>query len=289
MFKKIRKAVIPVAGFGTRFLPVAKSVPKELLPLVDRPVLQFLVEEAVAAGIEEIIFVTSEEKEAVKNFFSPSPALEEKLRSKNSTAELDALQKISTLAHFEFVLQKEMLGDGHAILQAREKIGDEPFLVLFGDELIFSEIPATQQLVDFFEQKNSNIVGLQKVPQNEISKFGIVAIDDDFAIQKFVEKPSISEAPSDLAIVGKYICLPSIFKILEKNPNASGEIRLIDALTLLLENEKIYGCEIVGERFDCGDKFGWWKANLAVGLRHPEFGERAAEWLREIAARDQKL
>ncbi len=267
---KIKKAVIPVAGFGTRFLPVAKAVPKELLPIVDKPVLQFLVEEAVAAGIEEIVFVVSEGKEAIRNHFSPAPALEAKLKAKGEEAKLAEIQKISQLAKFDYVTQEEMLGDGHAVLQAREKIGAEPFLVLFGDDLIFSEISPAKQLIDIFEKENSSVVGLQEVVESEVHNYGIVGIRDNSEIEKFIEKPQPEDAPSNLAIIGKYVCTPAVFDILERNPSESGEIRLIDALSILLEREKVFGKIIAGERFDCGSKAGWLRANIFYAKQHPE-------------------
>ncbi|MFA6458767.1 MAG: UTP--glucose-1-phosphate uridylyltransferase [Patescibacteria group bacterium] len=257
---KIRTAVLPVAGFGTRFLPASKAVPKELLPIVDRPLLQIIVEEIVAAGIEKIVFVVSEGKEAIKNHFSSSPALEEKLAQKGDVKLLAEIQKISQLAEFSFVTQHEMLGDGHAILQAREQISDENFLVIFGDDLIFGE--PTLQLLAAFESKNSAIVGLQKVPLSDVHKFGIVALDQHSAIQKFVEKPAPLDAPSELAIVGKYVVPHKIFDILAQNPGASGEIRLIDALTILQKTEPIFGEILAGQRFDCGQKEGWLAANI---------------------------
>ncbi|MFH1546592.1 MAG: UTP--glucose-1-phosphate uridylyltransferase [Patescibacteria group bacterium] len=300
--QKVKKAVIPVAGFGTRFLPITKAIPKELLPIVDKPVLQFLVEEAVAAGIEEIVFVVSEGKEAIRNHFSPALPLEKKLEEKGEAKLLAEIRQISNLAKFDFVNQEKMLGDGNAILCAREKIGRESFLVLFGDDLIFGEKPAAVQLLEIFEKENASVVGLQEVAKNEVQNYGIAGLrlaldspresgdqgNDSFEIEKFVEKPQPSEAPSNLAIVGKYVCTPAIFEILERNPNASGEIRLIDALSILLKKEKVFGKILKGEHFDCGDKFGLWRANLEFGLRHPGISEKAEKYLREIAAREQK-
>lgn len=271
MMSKIRTAVLPVAGFGTRFLPASKAVPKELLPILDRPLLQILVEEIVAAGIEKIIFIVSEGKEAIKNHFTVSPALEQKLRAKGDAKLLAEIQKISQLAQFEFVEQREMLGDGHAVLQAREKISDENFLVIFGDDLIFGE--PTKQLLAAFESKNSAIVGLQKVPLSEVHKFGIVALDQHAEIQKFVEKPASVDAPSELAIVGKYIVPHKIFDILADNPSASGEMRLIDALAILQKTDKIFGEILAGRRFDCGQKEGWLAANIFAMRADPEIAK----------------
>jgi UTP--glucose-1-phosphate uridylyltransferase len=262
---KIIKAVIPVAGFATRFLPVAKAFSKALLPVVDKPVLQFLVEDAVSAGIEEIIFVVSPEQDDIQKYFSPSPALEEKLKAKGEEKLLVEIQEISTLAKFDFVVQTEMKGDGHAVLQAEELLGAEPFLVLFGDDLIFGN--PSQQLIEIYEKENASVVGLQEVDKSEVENYGIVGVHDDFAIEQFIEKPKPENAPSNLAIVGKYVCTPRIFEILKENPNSSGEVRLIDALEILLKEEKVFGKILAGERFDCGSKSGWLKANLFYAKR----------------------
>lgn len=271
---KIKTAVIPVAGFGTRFLPASKSVPKELLPIVDRPLLQIIVEEIVAAGVEKIVFVVSEGKAAIRNHFSSSPSLEKKLRENGDEKLLAEIQKISTLADFEFVSQKEMRGDGHAILQTHDKISDENFLIIFGDELIFGE--PTRQLLAAFEKQNSAIVGLQKIEKSEVEKFGIVALDDDSRITKFVEKPKIDDAPSELAIVGKYVVPHKIFEILAQNPNSSGEIRLIDALEILQKSEPIFGEILDGRRFDCGQKEGWLAANFFAAKHDPKIAKMLA-------------
>lgn len=263
---KITKAVIPVAGFATRFLPAAKAFSKALLPVVDKPVLQFLVEDAVAAGITDITFVVSPDKQDIQHYFAPSPALENQLVQKGDKKLLKEIQSISQLANFHFALQKEMKGDGHAILQAQRYIGDEPFLVLFGDDLIFGN-PA-RQLVRAYQKKQKTVVGLQEVCEEEVQNYGIAGSanpdirDGLIEIDRFVEKPRPSQAPSNLAIVGKYVCTAQIFDILKENPNASGEARLIDALEILLKEEKIFGHVIEGERFDCGSKTGWLEANL---------------------------
>ncbi|MFH0776545.1 MAG: UTP--glucose-1-phosphate uridylyltransferase [Patescibacteria group bacterium] len=269
---KIRTAVIPVAGFGTRFLPASKAVPKELFPILDKPLLQILVEEVVAAGVERIVFVVSQGKEAIRNHFSPNPALEKKLATKGDAENLARVQKISKLARFDFAEQKEMLGDGHAILQARKMIQDDHFLVLFGDELIFGE--PTKELLQAFDSKNSAVVGLQKVALGEVDKFGMVALDQSSAIQKFVEKPRIGEAPSDLAIIGKYIVPQKIFAILAEHPQQSGEIRLIDALAILARTEKVFGQVLTGQRFDCGSRYGWLAANFFAAQSNPEIAAR---------------
>ena len=268
---KIIKAIIPVAGLGTRFLPASKAVPKELLPILDRPLLQLIVEEIASAGIEEIIFVISPEKNEIEKFFARDEKLEKKLVEKGKTELLTEIQKISEIAKFSFVEQVEALGDGHAILQAREKIGDENFLVVFGDDLLLGE--PTRQLLEAYEEKNGPIVGLQKVAPSEVEKFGIVGLGENDVIEKFVEKPKAAEAPSDLAIVGRYICPPEIMEILAQNPSQSGEIRLIDALEILQKQTQIFGKVLEGQRFDCGQKTGWLAANLHFAKQDPEIAK----------------
>lgn len=281
--KVLRKAVLPVAGLGTRTLPATKAVPKELLPVVDTPVLQLLVEELAAAGIIEIIFVVGPSDSAIRKHFSPTPVLEKVLAKKGQVEQLEKIKKIAELAQFSYVEQSEALGDGHAILQARELVGDEPFLVVFGDDLIVAETSATTQLLESFEAKQSAIVGLQEVSEEEVSNYGIVKLKgDSLEIESFVEKPRSAEAPSNLAIIGKYICPPEIFPILEKHPSASGEIRLIDGLTELVQSQPVHGCVIEGQRFDCGDKLGWLKANIEFALKDPELKKKVADYLQSL-------
>ena len=286
---KIRKAVLPVAGFGTRNLPATKSIPKELLPIVDTPALQLLVEEAVAAGIEEIIFVVSPGKTAIQEYFSPSLPLEEKLKEAGKTDLLQQIQRISQLAKFTYVNQAQQLGDGHAILQAQQAVGDEAFLVLFGDEIVVSTPSLTSELLAAYEAKQTSIIALQQVSPEEVSRYGIIqpGIREENLVEiaGFIEKPKPAEAPSNLAIIGKYICTPAIFPILASHPNTSGEIRLIDALSDLLANEKVYGLIASGERYDLGDKFGFVKANLDFALQHPETSKRMQAYLRELATK----
>lgn len=286
--KKIRKAVLPAAGLGTRLLPATKALPKELLPVLDTPVLQILVEEAVAAGCEEIIFVVNTGKEAIWNHFAPHHRLERALAEKGKTAELAALQKIYRQAHFSFVLQHEQLGDGHAILQARQLVGDEPFLVLFGDDVVRAEVPVAAQLAAVYERTQSAVVALQNVPREKTGSYGVVVPGDTadrlVEIRGFVEKPAPAEAPSTLAIVGKYICPPEIFAILEKHPAGSGEIRLIDALAELQKTAPVIGWLFDGQRFDTGDKFGYFAATVDAALHHPEIGPTAADYLRRLVA-----
>lgn len=287
--KPIRKAVLPAAGFGTRLLPATKSLPKELLPIVDTPVLQFLVEEAVAAGVTEIIFVINTGKEAIWEHFAPNRVLEHFLAERGKTDELARLRKIHHLANFSYVLQSEQLGDGHAILQARELVGDEPFLVLFGDDIVHADVPVARQLVDVFNQTSSAVVALQNVPRERVGSYGVVAPKSingsRVEIGGFVEKPQPDVAPSTLAIVGKYVCPPEIFPILAAHPNASGEIRLIDALAKLLQSTPVHGHLFDGVRYDTGDKAGYVAAVIDYALRHPEISAATTKHIREIAAR----
>lgn len=287
-FPKIRKAVLPAAGFGTRLLPATKALPKELLPIVDKPVLQFLVEEAVSIGVEEIIFVINTGKEAIWNHFAPHKILEQMLAGKGKKQELAELKKIHQIAKFSYVLQAEPLGDGHAILQARELIGDEPFLVLFGDDLVVNKKSAAAQLAESYARNGGAVVALQEVPKNLVSNYGVVKPGKkngrEIAIQSFVEKPKPANAPSNLAIVGKYICPPEIFEILARRPKASGEMRLIDALAELKKRQPVTGVVFEGTRYDTGDKTGFVTAVIDFALRHPETKAAVAKHIKKIAA-----
>jgi UTP--glucose-1-phosphate uridylyltransferase len=275
---KIKKAIIPVAGFGTRFLPATKAQPKEMLPIVDKPIIQYLVEEAVAAGIEEIVFVTGRGKRAIEDHFDCSYELEQTLVEKNKTDRLQAIYKISSMAKFSFVRQPKPLGDGDALLRARHLIGNEPVAVLFGDDIVDSEKPCIGQLMEVFQKYNSPVLALLRVPMDEVSNFGVVDGNKingrTYEIKRLVEKPKKEEAPSDLIIVGKYIITPTVFDELEKvKPDKAGEIRLADALSNLLGKKAIYGLEFEGKRYDCGSKLGFLEATVDYALKHPEVAE----------------
>lgn len=285
---KIKKAILPVAGFGTRFLPATKSQPKEMLPIVDKPVIQYLVEEAVESGIEEIIFVTGRGKRAIEDHFDVSYELEDTLVEKNKQDLLEAVQKISSLAKFSYVRQSLPLGDGHAILQAAHLINDEPVLIIFGDCLYDSKIPASKQLIDVYEKYGESVVGLSQIEKSEVSKFGVVEgtklSETILKIEKFVEKPQPEETNSNLVAVGKYIITPEIIKVLSSMKSGkSGEIRLADAFDLMLENNRpIYGKELEGEWLDTGDKFNFLKASIHIGLKHSEIGEKLKNYLKNL-------
>jgi UTP--glucose-1-phosphate uridylyltransferase len=286
--QKIKKAILPVAGFGTRFLPATKAQPKEMLPIVDKPVIQYLVEEAVAAGIEEIIFVTGRGKRAIEDHFDVSYELEDTLVEKNKQDLLETVQKISGLAKFSYVRQPKPLGDGHALLQAAHIVGDEPALVIFGDCLYDSKVPAAKQLIDTYEKYGDPVIGLSAVPENQIPLFGVIdgeKIDElTYGVKGLVEKPKVEEAPSNLVAVGKYIITPDVFKTLATMDHGkSGEIRLIDAFELMLgKDQKIYGKILEGEWLDTGDKFNFMKASIHMGLKHPEIGKKLREYLSEV-------
>lgn len=285
---KIRKAILPVAGFGTRFLPATKAQPKEMLPIVDKPVVQYLVEEAVASGIEEIIFITGRGKRAIEDHFDTSYELEETLVEKNKQDLLKEVQKIPTLAKFTYVRQPLPLGDGHAILQAAHLINNEPVLVIFGDCIYDSEIPASKQLIETYEKYGDSVIGLSEVPKKEVSKFGVVEgvhLDEkNLEIKKIVEKPKPEEAPSNLVAVGKYIITPEVFETLRNMSHGkSGEIRLADAFDIMLENNRpIYGRILDGKWLDTGDKLNFIKATIHLGLKHPEIKEKLKEYIDKL-------
>ena len=283
---KIRKAILPVAGFGTRFLPATKAQPKEMLPIVDKPVIQYLVEEAVASGIEEIIFVTGRGKRAIEDHFDISYELEDTLVEKHKHELLETVQKISGLAKFSYVRQSKPLGDGHALLQAAHLLNGEPALVIFGDCLYDSEVPASKQLMDTFEKYGDPVIGLSEVPMDQVSLFGVIdgtKIDDHtYEIKGLVEKPKQENAPSNLVAVGKYIVTPEVFDVLKTMDHGkSGEIRLIDAFEIMLKNNKaMFGRVLDGEWLDTGDKFNFVKATIHMGLKHPEIGDKLREYLK---------
>jgi len=263
---KVKKAVLPVAGVGTRFLPATKVVPKELLPIVDKPVIQYLVEEAVNSGIEEVIFVISKGKELIIDHFSSNPKLEDFLKQKGKMDILNKIKPIHEMAKFSHVYQDFPHGDGHAVLQAEELIGNEPFLVLFGDDIVRNDIPAAKQLIDNFNDEV--VIAVQQVPKENISAYGVIRPANQegrlYEIDGLIEKPTQEEAPSDLGIIGKYVCPPEIFDALKKSEHSKdGEIRLIDGLITLSKSQKIWGYNVEGQRFDTGKPDGLIEANNA--------------------------
>jgi UTP--glucose-1-phosphate uridylyltransferase len=287
--KPVRKAVFPVAGRGTRFLPATKAMPKEMLPIVDKPLIQYAVEEAVASGITDLIFVTGRNKRAIEDHFDSAPELENELAAKNKSELLDAMQSIlPSHVSISYVRQTAPLGLGHAVLCAAPLVGDEAFAVLLADDLIDAEVPATRQLIEQYERYKGSVIGVQRVPLEETSKYGIVATGDPDAktaiVTRFVEKPSPDKAPSNLAAAGRYVLEPEIFDELRLiEPGAGGEIQLTDAIANLLKTRGVLAYCYDGRRFDCGSKLGFWEATMMLGLRHPEIGDCVRESLRITA------
>lgn len=286
--KKIRKAVFPAAGFGTRFLPATKSQPKEMLPIVDKPVIQYLVEEAVNSGIEEIIIVTGRGKRSIEDHFDHSFELEHTLVEKGKMELLKAVRDIEKLATFVYVRQPVPLGDGDAILRAKEVIGDEPFAVMFGDDIVDHEKPALRQLIEQYEKTGSSIIALEKVPGDDISSYGVIKPAHSegrlHEVESMVEKPKPEEAPSDLGIIGKYIATPEVIEALEKSSagHQDGEIRLIDGLIELQKTQKVYGYEIEGKRYDTGNKFGLITATIDYALKRDDLGPELRRYLKTL-------
>lgn len=273
--KKIRKAIIPAAGLGTRFLPMTKAMPKEMLPIVDKPTIQYIVEEAVASGIEDIIIVTGKGKRAIEDHFDNAPELEQNLLKKGKHDLLSKVRYPSDLANIHYIRQKEPKGLGHAVWCARSFIGDEPFAVLLGDDIIQSDPPCIQQLVTQYKKTGSSIVGVQKIPKEETHRYGIIdpSLTDGFSYQvkRFMEKPAPGTAPSNLAVVGRYILTPEIFGFLEKQElGKGGEIQLTDAIQKLNEVKQVIAYDFKGKRFDVGEKLGYVKATVEIALQNDE-------------------
>jgi len=285
----IRKAVIPVAGLGTRFLPATKAIPKEMLTIVDRPTIQYIVEEVVASGIEQVIFVTSEGKSAIENHFDYNYELDHVLKEKKKTLLGKELDMISNLIDIVSVRQKKPLGLGHAIWTARHIVGDEPFMVCLGDDLVSSEVPCAWQMLELFKDVGESIVAVQRVPADQTYQYGIVEGDENgrertYKVRRMVEKPAPGTTESDLAIIGRYILMPEIFDLLSKTtPGHGGEIQLTDALLALSKKREMYAYEFDGIRYDAGDKFGYLQAIVSYALRHDELGEPFKKHLKDVA------
>lgn len=287
MSKKVRKAVFPAAGLGTRFLPATKAAPKEMLPLVDKPLIQYVVEEAVASGIESIIIVTGRGKTAIEDHFDVSFELEKLLEERGKEAELKAMRAISEMAHVSYVRQREALGLGHAVLQARDLVGNEPFAVMLSDDIIDSETPALRQLLDVYEKYDAPVVAVFQVEGEAISRFGVIDGEEVeegvYKIKDMVEKPAFSEAPSDLAIIGRYVLTPDIFDEIEKTrPGAIGEIQITDAMRSLLKKRPFYAVRFKGTRYDAGDKLGFLIATVEFALKHEELAPAFREYLKSL-------
>ena len=283
----IRKAVIPAAGLGTRFLPATKAVPKELLPIVDTPTIQYIVAEAVAAGVRDVILINAKGKETIVDHFDVAKELEEHLARTGKTALRDEIRAVARMATVVAVRQQEPLGLGHAVLCARSVVGDEPFVVMLGDDLIDAAVPGTRQLVDCYERHGLGTIALMEVPETETHLYGIAAgraIDDrTLRIDRLVEKPK-KDPPSRLAVIGRYVLPARVFEILEQvRPGVGGEIQLTDALAVLAQEEGLLGYRFEGDRYDAGDRLGYLKANLAYALKRPELRDQLLAYLREVA------
>ncbi|WP_031514067.1 UTP--glucose-1-phosphate uridylyltransferase GalU [Desulfofalx alkaliphila] len=287
MLKPIRKAIIPAAGLGVRFLPATKSQPKEMLPIVDKPTIQFIVEEAVASGIEDILIITGRNKRAIEDHFDKSLELEMILSERGKDDLLKLVQDIGTMVDIHYVRQKEPLGLGHAIYCARKFIGDEPFAVLLGDDVVRSEKPCLKQMIEVYEEYRYSVLAVQEVPPEDTYKYGILKAsqleDKIYRVHDLVEKPKVEEAPSNLAVMGRYIISLRIFDFLAKTkPGAGGEIQLTDALRSLVSCEAIYGLAFEGKRYDVGDKLGYLKATVEFALEREDLGAEFKEYLKEL-------
>src|SRR5215468_1283712 len=288
---RIRKAVLPVAGLGTRVLPASKVVPKEMLPLVDKPTLQYIVEEAVAAGVEEIIIVTSRSKRSIEDHFDSFPELEEVLERKGKHKELEQLRQVQTIATYASVRQPAPLGLGHAVLCAKDLVGDEPFIVMLGDILIPPETPCLPELLEVYEQYQGSVLSLVPLPSEIIPTYGIAAVEElssnVFKTTHLVEKPPLDEAPSDLGVLGRYVLTPDIFSLLEKTPPGSGgEIQVTDAIEMQAQAGRCYGVKFSGERYDTGTPLGLLTTSIAFALKRPDIAPGLREYMRQVLSEE---
>ncbi|MGO4960502.1 UTP--glucose-1-phosphate uridylyltransferase GalU [Jeotgalibaca porci] len=282
--KKVKKAVIPAAGFGTRFLPATKAMAKEMLPIVDKPTIQFIVEEAIESGIEDILIVTGKSKRPIEDHFDSNIELETNLRDKGKDDLLKLVQE-TTGIRIHFVRQSYPLGLGHAVLQAKAFVGDEPFVVMLGDDLMKDEVPLTRQLIEGYERTYASTIAVMEVPHEETSKYGIIDPDNQLEegllnVRRFVEKPKPEDAPSNYAIIGRYLLTPEIFEILEnQEAGAGGEIQLTDAIDTLNKTQRVFAKNFKGQRFDVGDKFGFLATSITYGLQHPEMKDKLKDYI----------
>jgi UTP--glucose-1-phosphate uridylyltransferase len=291
MKMRVRKAVFPAAGLGTRFLPATKAQPKEMLPLVDKPIIQYGVEEAMSSGCDQIIIITGRGKTAIEDHFDTSYELEKMLEERGKTELLSIVREISDMMYVSYVRQKEALGLGHAVLMARELVGDQPFAVLLADDVIDAPVPCLKQMMEVFDEMQCSVIATQVVEGPAISSYGVLKAtpvngrwqDRLFEIQDLVEKPRSEEAPSNLAVIGRYILTPRIFEMLEKTPKgAGGELQLTDGMRQLLKHEKIYGYTFAGKRHDTGDKLGFLKATVEFALKRPDLGVPFRKYLESL-------
>lgn len=282
----IRKAIIPAAGLGTRFLPATKAQPKEMLPIVDTPAIQFIVEEAIESGVEDIIIVTGKHKRAIEDHFDKSLELELLLEEKGDKQLLDMVRRVTNLADIHYIRQKQPLGLGHAVLCARKFIGNEPFAVLLGDDMIRSDKPTLASMIEMYDQYRTSVIGAMEVPPEEVGRYGIISPQEQegiIRIKDLVEKPQPEDAPSNLAVIGRYIIEPEIFSLLERaQPGKGGEIQLTDALRELNGQKQMVAYRLEGQRYDIGDKFGYIKATIDLALTRPELKEQLRSYLRTL-------
>ena len=284
---KVRKAVITAAGWGTRFLPITKAQPKEMLPLINKPLIQYSIEEAINSGIEQIIIVTALGKRAIEDYFDRSFELEDVLEQKGEIKLLQEIRELSNLVDICYIRQKEQLGLGHAVLTAKSIVGEEPFAVLLPDDIIDGKVPVLKQMIGVYEQYKTNIIGVEHISSKDTTKYGIIEprriSGRIYQVLSLAEKPEPAQAPSDLGVVGRYILMPQIFDVLEVTPPGKNqEIQLTDALQLLLRQQAIYAYEFEGVRYDTGTPLGWLEATIAVALKHPDIGQELREYLRQF-------
>ncbi len=289
---KITKAVIPAAGLGTRFLPATKAVPKEMLPIVDTPTLQYIIEEAAASGIEDILIITGRGKRAIEDHFDKSYELENELKRAGKTDFIEQIEPISSLANIHYVRQKEALGLGHAIHCAKSFVGNSPFAVLLGDDIVHSKTPCLKQMIDVYDKYSCSVLGVQTVDTSDVSKYGIIKPESVseriYKVLDMVEKPKVEDAPSNIAVLGRYIINPEIFECLENvKPGAGGEIQLTDALSMLATKQDIYAYDFVGQRYDVGNKMGFLKATVEQALRRDDLKEEFLEYLKTIVGENK--
>ena len=292
---KVRKEIIPAAGLGTRFLPATKSLPKEMLPIVDKPTIQFIVEEAKASGIEDILIVTGKNKGAIENHFDANPELEQDLEKTGKSELLNLTQKITNLGvNIYYTRQPHPAGLGDAVYRARSFVAGEPFVIMLGDDLMKDKVPLTKQLIDDYDETHASTIAVMKVPHQEISKYGVITpegkIDDNlYNVKSFVEKPSVDEAPSDLAIIGRYLLTPEIFDILEhQKTGRGGEIQLTDAIDTMNSTQRVFAHVFKGQRFDVGNKEGYLETSIQYGLKHPETRDALRKYIIELSKKLEK-
>lgn len=292
---KVRKAIIPAAGLGTRFLPITKAMPKEMLPIVDKPTIQFIVEEAKASGIEDILIINGKGKRAIEDHFDSAPELEQNLKAKYKDSMLRLVESITNIGvNLYYTRQPYPNGLGDAVRMAKSFVGDEPFVVMLGDDLMKDKIPLTQQLINEYEETHASTLAVMQVPKKDVSKYGVIDPDVEakpglYRVNKFVEKPSIDKAPSNLAIIGRYLLTPDIFDMLDtQKPGAGNEIQLTDAIDRLNSVQRVFAHEFKGDRFDVGNKFGYMKTSIQYGLTHPEVKDDLRKYIIDLAHKLEK-